>query len=38
MNKKLLFLAGLAPLVAAPALVVASCSSSTTDGSTSATP
>ena len=25
MNKKLLFLAGLAPLVAAPALVVASC-------------
>ena len=34
MNKKLLFLAGLAPLVAAPALVVASCSSSTTDGST----
>ena len=29
MNKKLLFLAGLAPLVAAPALVVASCSSST---------
>ena len=34
MNKKLLFLAGLAPLVAAPALVVASCSSSTTtDGS-----
>ena len=31
MNKKLLFLAGLAPLVAAPALVVASCSSSTTD-------
>ena len=38
MNKKLLFLAGLAPLVAAPALVVASCSSSTTDGSTSVTP
>ena len=38
MNKKLLFLGGLAPLVAAPALVVASCSSSTTDGSTSATP
>ena len=33
MNKKLLFLAGLAPLVAAPALVVASCSSSTTDNS-----
>ena len=28
MNKKLLFLAGLAPLVAAPALVVASCSTS----------
>ena len=38
MNKKLLFLAGLAPLVAAPALVVSSCSSSTTDGSTSVTP
>ena len=34
MNKKLLFLAGLAPLVAAPALVVASCSSSTTTDST----
>ena len=39
MNKKLLFLAGLAPLVAAPALVVASCSSSTTtDGTTGMTP
>ena len=31
MNKKLLFLAGLAPLVATPLLVVASCNEKTDD-------